>query len=82
VRAVVVPPVSADTTVIEEVFNEKVLSPAAFTGDTDDIKPRPNAETATSAMRLKVVFVDIDFLSLVVNKTFLFTAGKEKLFAS
>jgi len=33
-------------------------------------------------MRLKVVFVDIDFLSLVVKKTFFVTAGKEWLFAS
>jgi len=32
--------------------------------------PRPNAATATSAMRLKVVFVDILFLSVVVMKTF------------
>jgi len=47
-----------------------------------DIRPKPNAETATSAMRLSVVFVDIDFLSLVVKKTFFSTAGKERLFAS
>jgi len=29
-----------------------------------DIKPRPNADTATSAMRLRSVFVDICFLSI------------------
>jgi hypothetical protein len=34
-------------------------------------------------MRLRIdVFVDIDFLSLVAKKTFSFTAGKERLFAS
>jgi len=55
---------------------------AALAGATDDKSPKPIAETATSAMRLRVVFVDICFLSLVVKKTFSFTAGKEKLFAS
>jgi hypothetical protein len=33
--------------------------------------PRPNAATATSAMRLKFVVVDICFLSIVVSKYFL-----------
>jgi hypothetical protein len=32
--------------------------------------PRPNAATATSAIRLKVVFVDICFLSVVDIETF------------
>jgi len=41
---------------------------------TTDIRPNPNAETATSAMRLSVVFVDIDFLSLVDLRTFLWSA--------
>jgi len=36
--------------------------------------PRPNAATATSAMRLKVVFVDILFLSVVVKRTILLAA--------
>ena len=36
---------------------------AAFEGATD-ITPKPNAATATSATRLKVVFVDICFLSI------------------
>jgi len=49
---------------------------------TTDKRPKLKAETATSAMRLRVVFVDICFLSLVVKKTFFFTAGKERLFAS
>jgi hypothetical protein len=35
----------------------------AFDGTTESI-PKPKAATATSAMRLKVVFVDICFLSI------------------
>jgi hypothetical protein len=53
----------------------------AFDGATDR-NPSPNADTTTSARRLKFVFVDICFLSVVVKKTFPFTAGKEELFAS
>jgi hypothetical protein len=37
---------------------------AADAGATDDNVPKPKAATATSAMRLKVVFVDICFLSI------------------
>ena len=44
-----------------------------------DRNPKPNAETTTSAKRLKLVFFDIVFLSLVVTKTFFVTAGKEFL---
>jgi len=42
---------------------------AAFDGIAESI-PTPNADTATSAMRLIVVFVDIDFLSVVDLMTF------------
>jgi hypothetical protein len=42
---------------------------AADEGATESI-PKPNAETATSAMRLRVVFVDICFLSLVDPRAF------------
>ena len=38
--------------------------------------PRPKAATATSAMRLKFVFVDICFLSLVVTRNFLVAASR------
>jgi hypothetical protein len=38
--------------------------------------PRPNAATATSAMRLKFVFVDICFLSIVVTRYFLVAASR------
>jgi len=34
------------------------------------ITPNPNAATTASAMRLKVVLLDICFLSIVVTKTF------------
>jgi hypothetical protein len=55
---------------------------AVITADDgpEAITPRPNAVTTTSARRLKVNFV-ISFLSIVVLKTFLNTAGKEELFA-
>jgi hypothetical protein len=55
---------------------------AAFAGAVAESSPNPKAETATSAMRLRVVFVDICFLSLVVEEAFSSTAGKEELFAS
>jgi hypothetical protein len=38
--------------------------------DVTDRRPKPKAETATSAMRLSVVFVDICFLSLVDPEDF------------
>jgi hypothetical protein len=37
---------------------------AAVAGATEERTPRPKAATATSATRLKVVFVDICFLSI------------------
>jgi len=55
---------------------------AAFTGPEEPSTPMPKAVTTTSAMRLKYVFVDILFLSLVVCETFSPTAGKENSFAS
>jgi hypothetical protein len=42
---------------------------AALEG-TADIKPKPNADTATSAMRLRSVFVDICFLSISQDQEF------------
>jgi hypothetical protein len=55
---------------------------AAEAGATEVRTPNPKADTTTSAMRFSDVFVDIDFLSLVVNETFSFTAGRERLSAS
>jgi len=69
-------------TVTDDAETEKEAVAAALAAGTFPSNPKPNAETTTSARRLKVVFVDIDFLSLVVKKTFFFTAGKERLFAS
>ena len=42
----------------------------ALAGATADIVPKPKAATVTSAMRLKVVFVDICFLSISRTKEF------------
>jgi hypothetical protein len=61
------------------------LSGTAFDAGADTIETSPptRATTATRAMRFsRDVFVDIDFLSLVVKKTFSFTAGKEEFLAS
>jgi hypothetical protein len=54
----VIPGVNAGT-----VPTEMALGTTACDGATETI-PRPKAATATSAMRLKVVFVDICFLSI------------------
>jgi hypothetical protein len=43
---------------------------AAVAGATEDKTPRPKAATATSATRLKVVFVDICFLSISQDQEF------------
>jgi hypothetical protein len=56
-------PLEVATTV--PVVDELVKVVAAACAGTDDSKPKPNADTATSAMRLRSVFVDIFFLSLV-----------------
>jgi hypothetical protein len=46
-----------------------VAASAALDGATESI-PKPNVATATSAMRLKVVFVDIFFLSFSREQEF------------
>jgi hypothetical protein len=43
----------------------------ADAGATEVNTPKPNAATVTSAMRLKVVFVDICFLSISRSREFL-----------
>jgi hypothetical protein len=43
--------------------------------------PTPNAITTASDRRLKIVF-DICFLSIVVARNFLVTAGKDRVFTS
>jgi hypothetical protein len=47
-----------------------VLDSTAFAGATEVKTPKPKAATATSAMRLKVVFVDIFFLSFSREQEF------------
>jgi hypothetical protein len=62
-----VAPVAVVIPVITEVSTS---SPgAAFAGATVNI-PKPREATATSAMRLKVVFVDICFLSISRSREF------------
>jgi hypothetical protein len=55
---------------------------AAFAGTTDN-RPKPNADTATSAMRLIDVFVDICFLSKKVEiEDFSRSAGRLRTHSS
>jgi hypothetical protein len=60
-------PVVVATTVIDVVLNDAAVVNVEATADagaTEVNTPKPNAATVTSAMRLKVVFVDICFLSI------------------
>ena len=50
----------------------------ADAGATALTKPKPKAETATSATRLRVVFVDICFLSIVDFEAFSISAWHKK----
>jgi hypothetical protein len=52
-----------------ETPNGVAVAATAFAGATDRT-PAPNAATATSAMRLRSVFVDICFLSISQNQEF------------
>jgi hypothetical protein len=52
--------------IVPTVIDEIVAALAAGTESTESM-PKPKAETATSAMRLRVVFVDICFLSIKVD---------------
>jgi len=57
-------------TVIEAILALVATSPApALEGATESI-PKPREATATSATRLKVVFVDICFLSISRDQEF------------
>jgi len=59
----------------------EAASGVALTGETAEVRPNPKAATVTSAKRLSVVFVDIDFLSLVELETIPSSARqREKLF--
>jgi hypothetical protein len=50
-----------------ETANE--LADSACAGEAATSNPKPNAATVASEMRLNIVFVDIDFLSLVDLET-------------
>jgi hypothetical protein len=84
-RSVVVSPTkNAKVAVTDEAVDVSVVVCPAVVADkvsvsafdtacvgTELSTPRPKAATATSAMRLKFVVVDICFLSIVVSKYFL-----------
>jgi len=53
----------------EDSITVSVISPAAACDGATERTPKPNAATATSAMRLNVVFEDICFLSIVDPRT-------------
>jgi hypothetical protein len=57
-------------------FVTAIVPTTAACEGTELSTPRPNAATATSAMRLKFVVVDICFLSIVVSKYFLEAASR------
>jgi hypothetical protein len=57
-------PIRAGAEVPAEIAVMLSLAPTAEAGATDVKTPKPKAATATSATRLKVVFVDICFLSI------------------
>jgi hypothetical protein len=78
VRVVPVPP-SAPTRPTEPAVESITPSPAAALADgtaTTDTRPAVSADTATSAMRLRSVFVDMFFLSLVRFRNFLYLARR------
>jgi hypothetical protein len=56
--------------VIELVLSAMLFAGNAVAGATDVNTPKPKAATATSATRLKVVFVDICFLSISRTEEF------------
>jgi hypothetical protein len=68
------------TTAVKPVVPETVSASLETTADEGvlDKKPRPIATTTPSARRLKLVFVDIFFLSKVVLETFSNTADKDR----
>jgi hypothetical protein len=73
----------ADPPTIPTLFVESYIElhdavGAALAGETAENSPKPKAETATSAMRLRVVFVDICFLSLVDPGAFPRSAWQRK----
>jgi len=71
VTAFVMPDVVAEVLANEIPVTDPIgdATTAAFDGATESM-PKPNEATATSATRLKVVFVDICFLSISRSREF------------
>jgi hypothetical protein len=69
-KVIVAAVVLSAKSVVAAPFVTVVVKPATPADDgTVERTPKPNAATVTSAMRLKVVFVDICFLSIVDLRT-------------
>jgi hypothetical protein len=62
--------------VVDNVIADPLNPTGAACEGAELSTPRPKAATATSAMRLKFVVVDICFLSLVVTRNFLIAASR------
>jgi len=75
-----VSPAVIDAEVADKVIVSELAVIVADEGPVERT-PSPNAVTTTSARRLNVSF-DISFLSIVVLKTFLSTADREKISVS
>jgi hypothetical protein len=61
-------PVAGVKLAVPAVADSEIIPAVACDGTTERT-PKPNAATATSAIRLNVVFVDICFLSIVDPRT-------------
>jgi hypothetical protein len=81
--AVAVSPAVIDDAFVEVASIVKVAAMGVACADgTDANRPKPNATTTESAIRLKPVdLLVISFLSIVVFKTFSNTAGKDEVLA-
>jgi len=81
--AVAVSPAVIDDALVEAASIVKVAPIGVACADGIDVsRPKPNATTTESAMRLKPVdLLVISFLSIVVFKTFSNTAGKDEVLA-
>jgi hypothetical protein len=81
--AVAVSPAVIDDAFVEVASIVKVAAMGVACADgTDANRPKPNATTTESAIRLKPVdLLVISFLSIVVFKTFSNTAGEDEVLA-
>jgi hypothetical protein len=63
-------PERCDSEVPTAMLVASSIAPVALAGATEVNTPKPKAATVTSATRLKVVFVDICFLSISQDQEF------------